>query len=201
MSFEIKDKDLAGRIGKLKTKSGVLETPVFFPVINPLKQEREVPISELKRIGFKQVITNAYIIKKNYGDRALSVGVHKLIDFDGVVMTDSGAYQLLIYGGNKVHIDPLDIVVYQERLGSDIAVIADVPTRDDSSYEEALMSVKETIRRAQMVEELISNSETLWVLPIQGGIYLDLVKYSALEATKLSSYSTICLLISLSIRW
>ena len=35
MSFEIKDKDLLARIGKLKTKSGTVETPLLFPVINP----------------------------------------------------------------------------------------------------------------------------------------------------------------------
>jgi len=37
--FEVKYEDLAGRIGILKTRSGNLETPVFFPVINILKDE------------------------------------------------------------------------------------------------------------------------------------------------------------------
>jgi archaeosine tRNA-ribosyltransferase (EC 2.4.2.-) len=37
--FEIKDEDLAGRIGVLNTRHGNIETPVFFPVINPLKSE------------------------------------------------------------------------------------------------------------------------------------------------------------------
>ncbi len=35
MSFEVKDKDLLARIGRLKTKSGTVETPLLFPVINP----------------------------------------------------------------------------------------------------------------------------------------------------------------------
>lgn len=35
MSFEVREKDLLARIGRLKTKSGAVETPLFFPVVNP----------------------------------------------------------------------------------------------------------------------------------------------------------------------
>ncbi|WP_252901790.1 hypothetical protein [Vulcanisaeta sp. JCM 14467] len=38
MAFEILEKDLAGRIGRLRIRSGVIETPALFPVINPVKQ-------------------------------------------------------------------------------------------------------------------------------------------------------------------
>ncbi|HDN75815.1 MAG TPA: tRNA guanosine(15) transglycosylase TgtA, partial [Acidilobales archaeon] len=189
MSFEIKDKELAGRIGKLKTKSGVVETPAFFPVINPFRQEKDLPLSKIKDIGFNQVITNAFIIKQHLGDEALKIGIHKLLNYDGVIMTDSGAYQLLVYGFGKVKIDPRDIVLYQDRLGSDIAVIADIPTRDDAPYEEAKQSVEETLKRARMVIDIVEHSKTLWVLPIQGGIYTDLVARSAREALKIRGYS------------
>ncbi len=62
MSFEIKEKDLLGRIGKLKTKRGTVETPLLFPVINPSIQP--IPPQKLKdHFGFQAVITNSYIIK------------------------------------------------------------------------------------------------------------------------------------------
>ena len=189
MVFEIKDKELAGRIGKLVTKTKTIETPTFFPVINILRQERDVPITKIRDIGFEQIITNAYIIMKNLGSKALEVGIHRLLNFDSVIMTDSGAYQLLLYGAEKVKIDPIEIVEYQEKLGSDIAVIADVPTRDDAPYSEALKSVEETLRRAKLVLDIIANSKTLWVLPIQGGVHIDLVRRSALEALKIPGYS------------
>jgi Queuine/archaeosine tRNA-ribosyltransferase len=35
MSFEVEAKDLLGRVGRLYTKSGVLETPAIFPVVDP----------------------------------------------------------------------------------------------------------------------------------------------------------------------
>jgi len=185
--YEIKDKDLGGRIGKLTTKSGVIETPAFFPVINPLKQEDDISVSLLKDLGLNQLITNAYIIKDKLGSAVDDV--HKLLGFNGVVMTDSGAYQLLRYGPKKISIDPVDIVKFQDSIGSDIGVIADVPTSDSASYEEALYSVKETLRRAAAVLDIISESKTLWVLPIQGGIYLDLVRLSAESGKDLQYFS------------
>ncbi len=189
MSFEIKDKELAGRIGKLVTKSGSIETPAFFPVVNPFRKKDEVPAEKIRDIGFTQIITNAYIIMQRLGEKGAELGVHKITQFNGIVMTDSGAYQLLMYGHGKVKIDPIDIVEYQKKLGSDIAVIADIPTRDDSTYSEAEKSVIETLRRARLVEPLIREDKRIWVLPIQGGIHYDLVRRSAEEGSKLSSFS------------
>ena len=188
MSFEIKDKELAGRIGKLVTKSGIVETPAFFPVINPFRKKDEVPSNKIKGIGFNQVITNAYIIMQRLGNNVGEGGVRELIGFDGVVMTDSGAYQLLMYGRKKVAIDPEEIVEYEKLLRPDIAVIADIPTRDDSSWEEARESVNETLRRAKKVQHLIKDSNILWVLPIQGGVHYDLVELSARIASSIEGY-------------
>jgi len=188
LPFEIKDKELAGRIGKLITKSGILETPAFFPVINPFRRKDEVPPNKVKEIGFNQLITNAYIIMQRLGKNVGERGVRGLIGFDGVIMTDSGAYQLLMYGRNKVAIDPEEIVEYEKLLNPDIAVIADIPTRDDSSWEEAKESVMETLRRARLVQPLIRDTDILWVLPIQGGVHYDLVELSAREAAKIEGY-------------
>ncbi|WP_054853990.1 tRNA-guanine transglycosylase [Vulcanisaeta distributa] len=102
MSFEILEKDLAGRIGRLRTRSGIIETPALFPVINPVKQV--ISLSDILGIGFNQVITNAYLLKRHYGDLVREVGVHKLLNWDKPIMTDSGAYQLLMYG--KVEVSP-----------------------------------------------------------------------------------------------
>ncbi|UCE28490.1 MAG: tRNA-guanine transglycosylase, partial [Candidatus Bathyarchaeota archaeon] len=78
---------MLGRIGKLETKSGIIETPLLFPVINPTIQ----PISpKTKQETFKctSLITNAYIIKRHFENMAVQKGIHGLLDFSGVVMTD-----------------------------------------------------------------------------------------------------------------
>ncbi|RLG88987.1 MAG: tRNA guanosine(15) transglycosylase TgtA [Thermoprotei archaeon] len=187
MSFEIKDKDLAGRIGVIKTSHGVIETPAFFPVINPLRQDQELSVSKITEVGFKQIITNAYIIKKYFSEKALSLGIHKLLEFEGPIMTDSGAYQILQYG--EIDVTNREIVEFEKDIEPDIAVILDIPTSDDATYKQAKKSVEETLRRAREVLDIVKSSPNIiWVLPIQGGIYLDLVSYSASQASQLIDY-------------
>ena len=183
MSFEIKEKDLLGRIGKLKTKSGTVETPLLFPVINPSIQ----PISP-KRLketfGCQAVITNSYIIKKRYENKPIEIGgLHKFLDYDGVVMTDSGAYQILVYG--EVEVSQKEIVAYQEGIGSDIATILDIPTGWKVTKEQAEVTVAETLRRAKAFFKEKTQDDILWVGPVQGGKHLDLVASSAVEMGKL----------------
>jgi 7-cyano-7-deazaguanine tRNA-ribosyltransferase len=145
MSFEIKDKDLLARIGRLKTKSGTVETPLLFPVINPNIQL--IPPKKLREeFGFEAVITNAYILRKRFQNKPIEQGLHKFLGFDGVVMTDSGAYQILVYGG--VEVSQEEIVEYQERIGSDIATILDIPTGWKVTKNHAAETVEETLRHS-----------------------------------------------------
>jgi len=183
MSFEIRDRDLLARIGRLKTKSGVFETPTLLPVINPVVQ----PISPSKMrevFNCKALITNGYIIKKHFADNAIHMGIHKLLDFNGILMTDSGAYQILVYG--NVEVSPEEVVSYQERIDTDIATILDVPTGWKVSREYAQQTVKETLKRANALSKMKTREDILWVGPVQGGNYLDLVVKSAKEVGKLS---------------
>jgi len=181
--FEIKEKDLLGRIGKLKTRSATVETPLLFPVINPSNQP--IPSKRLKEVfGCQAIITNSYIIKKRFGQKPIEMGgLHKFLDYDGAVMTDSGAYQILVYG--EVEVSQKEIVAYQEGIGSDIATILDIPTGWKVTKEEAEVTVAETLRRAKAFFELKTRDDILWVGPVQGGRHLDLVASSAVEMGKL----------------
>ena len=181
MSFEVVDRDLLGRIGRLKTRRGVVETPLFLPVVNPLTQPIP-PRRMLEEFGCKALITNAYIIKRRLGDQP-NLEVHRLLDYDGVIATDSGGYQILVYG--DVEADPLEIVEFQKRIGSDIAVILDIPTGWETSRERAEWTVRETLRRAEDALPLIAESDALWVGPVQGGNHLDLVEWSAKSMSQL----------------
>jgi len=183
MSFEVRERDLLARIGRLETKSGTVETPLFLPVVNPAIQ----PISPKKMhdvFGCSALITNAYIVRKHFGEDAIKRGVHRLLDFDGVMMTDSGAYQILQYGGVKV--TPEEIVQYQEQIDTDIATILDVPTGWAVSKRYARRTVNETLKRAKDLAKVKTRSDIAWVGPVQGGRNLDLVTLSAREMGKLS---------------
>jgi 7-cyano-7-deazaguanine tRNA-ribosyltransferase len=182
MSFEIRQRDMLARIGKIKTKSGTIETPVLLPVINQAVQPVS-PRDMREKYDCQALITNAYIIRKQKGEEAAEKGVHKLLDFDGAVMTDSGAYQILVYG--KVEISPEGIIDYQERISTDIATILDVPTTWKTTRDHAEHTVEETIKRAKHLEKSKTREDILWVAPIQGGQYLDLVAHSARQMSRL----------------
>jgi len=180
--FEVRNRDLLARIGRIKTKSGSIETPAFLPVINMAKQT-VTPRELWEEFGCRILITNAYILKKQQAKAAVEMGIHKFLDFPGVIMTDSGAYQILEYG--DIEATPEEIVRFQEDIGTDIATILDVPTGWNASREHAEYTVKETVKRARELEELRSKKDILWVGPIQGGRYLDLIAKSAKEMNNL----------------
>ncbi|MEM3770258.1 MAG: tRNA guanosine(15) transglycosylase TgtA [Candidatus Bathyarchaeia archaeon] len=182
MSFEVKDRDLLGRIGKLRTKSGTVETPLLFPVINPAIQPI-MPRRIREDFGFKALITNAYILKRRFQNQPAEKGLHNFLDFNGIIMTDSGAYQILVYG--DVEITPEEIVDYQERIDVDIATILDWPTGWRVSRRHAEQTVDETLKRASELFKVKKRGDILWVGPVQGGRYLDLVAKSASEMAKL----------------
>ncbi|NWG08916.1 MAG: tRNA guanosine(15) transglycosylase TgtA [Nitrososphaerales archaeon] len=173
--FEVKATDLAGRVGKLRTKSGVLETPCILPVVHPARQS--IAPREMAKLGFDAVMTNAYITLKVFGKMAEEKGIHKIIDYDGTIMTDSGGYQLLKYG--NIDVTPKEMAVFQEKIGSDMALVLDTPTGIDVDRRRASETIRITLKAAKETLESAKGGGTLWVGPIQGGSYLDLLKKSA----------------------
>jgi len=173
--FEILEKDLAGRIGRIKTAHGSVETPAIAPVVNPVINP--ITAEEILSMGFELLITNAYIIMKHYGKSAEELKVHGILGVNTPIMTDSGAYQLMVYG--DIDVDPEGILKYQENIGSDIGVILDIPTRYNTPLEQAKKEVEETIRRARRAVEIRKREDFLLVGPVQGGRYGELVEYAA----------------------
>jgi len=197
LSFEVRHTDLAARIGKLHTPHGILETPAFVPVVHPVKQT--ISPQFLKRLGFDIVITNAYTTLRHYGDEARKRGIHNIIDYDGIVMTDSGGYQVLEYG--SIEVQPSIIAQFEKDIGSDIPVPLDKPTGYGLKYEKAKGYVEETLKNAKETLDLISEGkvrsgegggggevfgeDAIWVGPIQGAEHSDLIKYSATALDKM----------------
>jgi len=171
-----------GRIGKLHTKRGTVETPLLLPVVNPLLQP--IPPKELVTdFGCRAIIANAYLLRKNFGKEVVTKGIHAFLEFEHTVVTDSGAYQILLYG--DIEATQREIIAYEEAIDTDIAVILDVPTGGKASRKKAEYTVEETIRRARESIASRTRDDILWIGPVQGGNHLDLVSYSASEMAKL----------------
>lgn len=197
MSFEVRYTDLAGRIGQLKTPHGILETPAFLPVVHPVDQI--VSPQFLKCLGFDAVITNAYITLRRHRDNAIRRGIHDIIGFDGIIMTDSGGYQVLEYG--DIEVGPEIMTKFQLDIKSDVAVILDRPTGYGLDYGRAKDFVEETLENATFTRNMLKKlpdkydqladggisrmEQPRWVGTIQGAEHLDLVRYSAEELGKI----------------
>ncbi len=178
-SFSVHWKDLRGRVGVLRTKSGAFRTPHMFPVVDPNNHfARQEYYNDL---GVQAIMTNAYLLRRGRLDENPE-DVHDTLRFKGTIATDSGAYQILEYG--HVAVEPKDIVLYQEQINTDIGVILDFPTGFRSDPSRARWTVDETIRRADEALRVRTRDDILWVGPIQGGIHVEEIARSAREMTR-----------------
>jgi 7-cyano-7-deazaguanine tRNA-ribosyltransferase len=172
--FELKYRDAMGRAGIIHVRGKKVRTPAVLPVINPRFQE--IPPGEIKEMGFEGIITNSYIIRRDEELKAKvrEKGLHRFLGFDGLIMTDSGSFQLYKYG--EVEVSSREIIDFQEEIGSDIGVILDIPTPPDVKRKRAEADLRETLRRAK---EAGRAGDMLLAGTVQGSTYLDLREESA----------------------
>src|SRR5438876_6708039 len=175
MSFEVTETDLGGRVGRLSVGGRRATTPCLLPVVHPVNQI--IPASDLRAMGFEAVMTNSMILYKRKKDEGKARGIRSILGFDGLVMTDSGGYQALEYGGVDVTYE--EIAGFQVAIGSDLAVTLDRPTGLTSSREHAVETVEYSLENALKTLRAYRDRGTVWVGPVQGGLFLDLIARSA----------------------
>ena len=127
-------------------------------------------------MGFEAVMTNSLILYKRNRDEGKARGIRSVLGFDGLVMTDSGGYQALEYGGVDVSYE--EIAGFQVAIGSDLAVTLDRPTGLTSSREHAVETVEYSLDNALKTLRVYGDGGTVWVGPVQGGLFLDLLARS-----------------------
>ncbi len=182
--FELRDGDAAGRLGKLTVpRAGVtVETPALLPVVNPNVQTIS-PARLEREFGAEILITNSYIIRKtdDLRERALDVGLHELLGFDGAIMTDSGSFQLAEYGDIDVTTD--EILTFQHDIGSDIGTPVDIPTPPDVDRERAETELEVT-EQALADAEAFDAGDMLVNAPVQGSTFPDLREAAGAHAAE-----------------
>jgi 7-cyano-7-deazaguanine tRNA-ribosyltransferase len=181
--FEVRRWDGAGRLGSLDVpRAGVtVETPALMPVVNP--HLRTVSPARMEALGAQVLITNGYILygSEDYRERALDEGLHSLYDFSGAIVTDSGSFQLSVYGDEEVDIDTREILQFQHAIGSDIGTPVDIPTPPEADRERAERELATTQERLELAAEL-DLGEMLLNAPVQGATYEDLRERAGREA-------------------
>ena len=90
-----KDKNTAGRLGKIQTNYGTFDTPMFMPVGTKANVKLLTP-DELHRMHTGIILANTYHLWLRPGPELISSagGLHKFMAYDGPILTDSGGFQV-----------------------------------------------------------------------------------------------------------
>ncbi len=196
--------DCKARLGKIKTKHGEIETPVFMPVGTRATVKTMTP-EELKGLGASIILGNTYHLFLRPGHDIVKEagGLHKFMNWDRPILTDSGGFQVFSLGdlrtiteegvefrshidGSKQFISPEKSMEIQNALGSDIMMAFDECTPYPATYEYAKESMERTSRWAKRCKDYHQDWDNQALFGIvQGGMYKDLRAESAKQITDL----------------
>ena len=181
------------RAGVITTPHGEIHTPVFMPVGTQATVKTMTP-EEVKAIGAEIILGNTYHLYLRPSDELVAKfgGLHKFMNWDKPILTDSGGFQVFSLGalrkikeegvyfsshidGSKHFISPEKSISIQNNLGSDIMMVFDEcpPGLSDRKY--IIDSIERTTRWAKRCIEANKNPDKQGLFAIvQGGIYEDL---------------------------
>lgn len=192
------------RLGKIHTNHGDIETPIFMPVGTKATVKAMTP-EELKDMEAQIILGNTYHLYLRPGHELIAEagGLHKFMNWDRPILTDSGGFQVFSLGelrkiteegvefrshvdGSKHFISPEKAIEIQNSLGSDIMMSFDECVPYPATYEYAKNSMERTTRWAKRCKEYHKNMENQALFGIvQGSMFEDLRKESVKQLTDL----------------
>ncbi|GIV54308.1 MAG: queuine tRNA-ribosyltransferase [Candidatus Kapaibacterium sp.] len=156
-SFELvaTDAQTKARAGLLRTAHGIVETPVFMPVATQ-GAIKALDHRTLRTLSYSLLLANTYHLYLRPGQQVLERfgGLHRMMRWDGAILTDSGGFQVYSLGSLRrvfddgvefrSHIDgsrhiftPESVVAQQRSIGSDIMMAFDECIGYPASRQEA----------------------------------------------------------------
>jgi len=170
MNFEIKGQNNKARFGVLKTRRGDVNTPFFMPDATRASV-RGITNEQLVSVGVHPMVVNTYHLLLQPGMELMrsAGGVHKLMNWDGPLLSDSGGYQVYslihknaklgkiteegavfksVLDGSKHLLTPEKAIQIQFDLGVDMMVVLDDPRPVNASRKEHESAVARTLRWA-----------------------------------------------------
>lgn len=186
--FEISKKNEKKRSGLLYTRNGVIHTPFFMPIATKGAVKNMEP-EDLRSVGAEIVLGNTYHLWLRPGDDLIARAgdLHKFMNWDGPILTDSGGFQVFSLGARAAKkfgtsgvklseegvefVDPIDgkkhfmspekSIDIQLNLGSDIIMVLDECPPYPATHEEVAKAVKRTtewaVRCKEYFDKKISN--------------------------------------------
>jgi queuine tRNA-ribosyltransferase len=159
------DEKTKARAGVLSTAHGDLETPAFLPVATKGVVKTLTP-DELRLIGSAGVIVNSFhFLLRGKDAVAKAGGIHEFMNWDRVVFTDCGGFQLIrkdfsfrlsdegmsfkLPDGEPYRLDPVSSMRLQEEMGADVAFALDDCPPLGSGQKRVLLSMARTTKWAK----------------------------------------------------
>ena len=163
--FQVIQTQGRARRGVFTCAHGTVQTPVFMNVGTQGAIKGAVSAHDLKEIGCQVELSNTYHLHLRPGDDVVRDmgGLHKFMDWQGPILTDSGGFQVFSLSGLRTikeegvtfasHIDghrifmgPEESMRIQSNLGSDVAMAFDECVENPARYEYAKASCERTLR-------------------------------------------------------
>ena len=211
--FQILKTEGRARRGVFTCAHGTAQTPVFMNVGTQGAIKGAVSSHDLKTLGCQIELSNTYHLHLRPGDGVVRQlgGLHRFMDWDGPILTDSGGFQVFSLSGlRKIteegvtfasHIDgrrifmgPEESMQIQSNLGSDIAMAFDECVENPATYEYAKASCERTARwlarckaehdRLNALPETVNPHQMLFGIN-QGATFADLRVWHMQEIAKL----------------
>lgn len=201
--FELKAQSGKARRGLLKTAHGEIQTP-FFMTIGTVGAVKGLLPEEVRDLGGQVILSNTYHLHLRPGENIVQKagGLHKFMNWDGPILTDSGGFQIFSLSGirklkedgvefqshlngEKIFLSPEKAMEIQHKLGSDIIMCLDECPGAEQDRKYVKKSLELTTRWAKRCkdrhETLNKDDKSLLFGIVQGGVHSDLRERSAKE--------------------
>jgi len=194
MSFKVvhTDSNSKARLGLLQTSRGTVQTPLFMPVGTQGTVKAISPFA-LEETGVEMILGNAYHLYLRPGTAVIKKagGLHKFMNWQGPILTDSGGYQVFSLAilrkvtddgvrfqshidGSTHFIGPRECLEIQGMLGSDIRMVLDECAGYPCDFSDARIAMQRTLDWAKMSREVKIDQEAMVFAIVQGSTYKEL---------------------------
>ena len=191
------------RLGEFTYNGKVYKTPMFMPVGTNATVKTLSP-EELNEIDAGIILSNTYHLWLRPGEDIVNKagGLHKFMNYDGPILTDSGGFQVFSLAkpkditeegvhfknhlnGDNLFLTPEKSIEIQMKLHSDIVMSFDECIKWPSTYDYVKQSVERTLRWAKRGKEKFNSNDQMLFGIVQGGEYEDLRRHCAEELVKM----------------
>ncbi len=196
-------KQTGARRGRLHTPHGVIETPVYMPVVTQASVKTMSP-EELEDCGAQIILSNTYHLHLRPGEALVrkAGGLHAFMHWDHPILTDSGGFQVFSLAdlrkveergvefrshldGSRQFIGPEESIAIQQALGSDIMMQFDECSPFPCDYPRAKDAMHRTLRWLERCMKAWTREDQALFGIVQGAFYGDLRVECAREMARL----------------